>query len=120
MIPTLNAPKTGLAVSKFQNRFLYAFGGDNGKSKNNIVSEIERLDLEEEENADYKKWELLYIKKKKLTPFSFGLATLIDDSNILIMGGRQNIMGLKKTYIYNVDEDILQPFESPMNETDYF
>ncbi len=60
----LNTPKQGVALCKFRNQYLYAFGGDNGRSKGNIVSDIERLDLLDEENAT--KWEQLFIKSKEL------------------------------------------------------
>jgi len=52
LIPKLNSPKSGVALCKFQNSFIYAFGGDTGRSKRNIVNEIERLDLLEEENPE--------------------------------------------------------------------
>ncbi|CDW80193.1 kelch motif family protein [Stylonychia lemnae] len=120
MIPTLNTPKAGLALCKFQNQFLYAFGGDNGKSKNNIVADIEKLDLEFEDDAEYIKWEQLFIKKKELRPFAFGLATLIDDDRILILGGRQNIMASNRAYIYNVNDGHLSEFTTQMNQADYF
>jgi hypothetical protein len=66
----LNSGKAGMAVCKFRNQYLYAFGGDNGLTKGNIVSEIEKLDLYEEEEV--KKWDLIYIKNKEVqAPFAF-------------------------------------------------
>jgi hypothetical protein len=66
---------------------LYAFGGDNGATKGNIVSDIERLDLYEEEEVT--KWDLIYIKQKEVTsPFAYAIALPIDDARILIVGGR--------------------------------
>jgi hypothetical protein len=61
---TLNTPKQGVALCKFRNQYLYAFGGDNGRSKGNILAEIERLDLLEEENVS--KWEQMFIKNKEV------------------------------------------------------
>lgn len=70
--PVLSQPKAGVALCKFQNRYLYAIGGDNGKTQGgNIVSDIERLDLYEEEEA--KTWELLFIKQKQMSsPLAYG------------------------------------------------
>lgn len=66
---------------------MYAFGGDNGSIKGNIVSDIERLDLYEEEEVT--KWDLIYIKQKEVTsPFAYAIALPIDDARILIVGGR--------------------------------
>lgn len=63
LLPTLNTPKAGVALCKFQKRYLYAFGGDTrATSGPNIVNDIERLDLLDEEVAA--KWDLLYIKLK--------------------------------------------------------
>jgi hypothetical protein len=64
LTPTLNTPKQGVALCKFQNRYLYTFGGDSGRSCGgpNILSEIERLDLYFEEELT--KWEFLYLKHK--------------------------------------------------------
>lgn len=105
----LNTPKQGAALCKFQNRFIYAFGGDSGRSSGgNILSEIERLDLYYEEELT--KWELLYIKQKVLSPLAFGQALLVDDHRILIVGGKQNIVSLTKTYLYDVVEGRLSPF----------
>ena len=105
LTPVLNSPKAGIALCKFENQYIYAFGGDNGKFKGNIVNEIERLDLIEEDNI--KKWELLYIKHKQMVPFAYGLALLLDDSKILILGGKQNIVSLTKTYLYDLSQDTL-------------
>jgi hypothetical protein len=67
--PVLSKPKAGAALCKFQNRYLYAFGGDRS-SGGNISSDIERLDLYYEESLD--KWEILYIKHKIMqTPFAY-------------------------------------------------
>jgi len=52
LVPKLTQPKAGVALCKFRNQYLYAFGGDTLKSKCNIVNEIERLDLLEEDNPD--------------------------------------------------------------------
>jgi hypothetical protein len=51
----LNTAKQGIALCKFRNQYLYAFGGDNGRQKGNILDDIERLDLVEEEEV--LKWE---------------------------------------------------------------
>ena len=52
-----------------------------------IVSDIERLDLYEEEEVT--KWDLIYIKQKEVTsPFAYAIALPIDDARILIVGGR--------------------------------
>ena len=105
----LNQGKAGVALCKFQNRYLYAFGGDNGATKGNIVSDIERLDLYEEEEVT--KWDLIYIKQKEVTsPFAYAIALPIDDARILIVGGRQNLVTSGKTYVYNGEEDSLKPF----------
>ena len=71
LLPVMNEPKAGVALCKFQNRYLYAFGGDTGRTTGpNIVSDIERLDLYEEETLE--KWDLLYIKMKAIkAPFAF-------------------------------------------------
>jgi len=45
-----------------------------------------------------------------MSPFAYGLATLIDDDTILIMGGKQNIISSNKTYIYDMQNDILKHF----------
>jgi hypothetical protein len=88
---------------------LYAFGGDKGSTKGNIVSDIERLDLYEEEEVT--KWDLIYIKQKEVTsPFAYAIALPIDDARILIVGGRQNLVASGKTYVYNGEEDSLKPF----------
>jgi hypothetical protein len=51
------------------------------------VSDIERLDLYEEEEVT--KWDLIYIKQKEVTsPFAYAIALPIDDARILIVGGR--------------------------------
>lgn len=91
IVPKLNRPKSGVALCKFQNSFIYAFGGDNGSSKKNIVNEIERLDLAEEDNPEQKYWDLLYIKHKTLLPLAYAFASLIDDDRMILLGGRQNI-----------------------------
>eukprot|EP00347_Sterkiella_histriomuscorum_P012893 403366814 len=132
--PVLNSPKLGVALCKFKNRFLYAFGGDNGLVKNNIVDEIERLDLAELEDSsdsdsnsrnqrfggEVQKWELLYIKKKQWTPLCFCLATLIDDESILLIGGRKNLTESSGAYIFNAEEEILKPFPQQMMMKDHF
>lgn len=118
----LNTPKAGVALCKFQNRYLYAFGGDNGRSKGNIVSEIEKLDLIEEEEVE--RWEMLYIRTKEVSsPFSYAAAVLIEDEKILIVGGKQNIVSSAKTYIYDGEEDTLKPFQKgkqPLVDKDHF
>jgi Kelch motif len=86
--PLLNTPKSGIALTHFQNRYLYAFGGDSGRtSGQNILSDIERLDLYYEE--DTTRWEQLYIKhKQSVSPFAYGAAFRCGESSILIVGGK--------------------------------
>ncbi|TNV78924.1 hypothetical protein FGO68_gene3347 [Halteria grandinella] len=63
----------------------------------------------------------MYIKHKSMSPMAFGQAMLIDDDQILIVGGKQNIVSLTKTYLYSISSDRLAPFPGgQLIDSDYF
>ena len=43
--------------------------------------------------------------------FSFGQALLISENEIMILGGKSNLVTYNNVYIYDLDQDKLKPFK---------
>jgi len=80
-MPSLNETKCNLALSQFNEQFIYAFGGES-KLENSISSHIEQIDLK----ASVPAWKLLDVKLPQKM-HSLG-ALQISDTQILLLGGK--------------------------------
>lgn len=94
----MNVGRAGAGLCSFDNKYLYAFGGRNGRR--NVLSAIECY------SVDKDIWRKVdYAQKENWIPCYMSLAHQISESEILVFGGKSAKTQLvsRESYVFNVE-----------------
>ena len=94
----LKFPRSGVGLSSFNNRYLFAFGGRNEHRQ--IMDVIEVYSIEKNEWS-----QLPHVDKTNWVSSYMSLSQQINETEIMIMGGMSQLSNIitKNTYVFNVE-----------------